>query len=189
MIGSLRGVLTERKPEGVIIDVGGIGYEVAMAPGAVEHLQGKQGEVVISTHLQVWAEGMRLFGFVHPDERDLFRLLISAQGVGPKVGLAILATLGADTVRQAVRSEDVTTFTRVSGVGKKTAQRVILDLRGKLESAEANVVSGASRSSQLWEALSALGYRPGEIRRAAAAVDPQGSFEDQLRAALAELVQ
>ena len=189
VIGSLRGVLTEKKPEGVTIDVGGVGYEVAMAPSAVENLAGEPGEVLISTHLQVWSEGMRLFGFARPEERDLFRLLISAQGVGPKVGLAILATLGAGTVREAVRSEDVTTFTRVSGVGKKTAQRLILDLRGKLEAAEANVVSGATRSSQLWEALAGLGYRTGEIRRAAAAVDLGDSFEDQLRAALRELAQ
>ncbi len=189
MIGSLRGVLTEKKPEGVTIDVGGVGYEVAMAPSAVENLAGEQGEVLISTHLQVWSEGMRLFGFALPEERDLFRLLISAQGVGPKVGLAILSTLDAQTVREAVRSEDVITFTRVSGVGKKTAQRLILDLRGKLEAAEANVVSGATRSSQLWEALAGLGYRTGEIRRAAAAVDLRDSFEDQLRAALRELAQ
>ncbi len=172
-----------------MIDVGGVGYEVAMAPGAVENLAGEQGEVVISTHMQVWSEGMRLFGFAQSDERDLFRLLISAQGVGPKVGLAILSTLGADTVREAVRSEDVTTFTTVSGVGKKTAQRLILDLKGKLEDTEANVVSGATRSSQLWEALASLGYRRGEIRQAVAAVDSGASFEDQLRAALRELAQ
>ncbi|MCE2526338.1 MAG: Holliday junction branch migration protein RuvA [Actinomycetia bacterium] len=189
MIGSLRGTLTERKPEGVIIDVGGVGYEVAMAPSVVENLSAGHGEVVISTHMQVWSEGMRLYGFPTSDERDLFRLLISAQGVGPKVGLAILSTLGSETVREAVRSEDVTTFTRVSGVGKKTAQRLILDLKGKLEASEANVVRGASRSSQLWEALAALGYRSNEIRSAVAAGDPRSSFEDQLRAALRELAQ
>lgn len=160
-----------------------------MAPSTVESLAADQGEVVISTHLQVWADGMRLFGFRDRDERDLFRLLISAQGVGPKVGLAVLSTLGSETVREAVRSEDVTTFTRVSGVGKKTAQRLILDLKGKLEATEANVVKGASRSSQLWEALAGLGYRPDEIRRAAAAVDPRARVEDQLRAALAELAR
>ena len=189
MIGSLRGTLTERKPEGVIIDVGGVGYEVAMAPSVVESLPATPGEVVISTHLQVWSEGMRLFGFRDRDERDLFRLLLSAQGVGPKVGLAILSTLGAETVREAVRSEDITTFTRVSGVGKKTAQRLILDLKGKLEASEANVVRGASRSSQLWEALAALGYRSNEIRLGAAAADPGSSFEDQLRAAPRELAR
>lgn len=189
MIGSLRGTLTERKPEGVIIDVGGVGYEVVMAPSAVEDLPAGRGEVVISTHLQVWSEGMRLFGFKDSDERDLFRLLLSAQGVGPKVGLAILATLGAGTVREAVRSEDVTTFTRVNGVGKKTAQRLILDLKGKLEASEANVVKGASRSSQLWEALAGLGYRSHEIRSAMGAIDAGLAFEEQLRAALRELAQ
>lgn len=189
MIGSLRGTLTERKPEGIIIDVGGVGYEVAMPTSTVESLPVDQREVVISTHLQVWSEGMRLYGFRDRHERDLFRLLLSAQGVGPKVGLAILSTLGSEAVREAVRSEDVTTFTRVSGVGKKTAQRLILDLKGKMEASEANVVQGASRSSQLWEALAGLGYRSNEIRSAAAIVDPRASFEDQLRAALRELAQ
>ena len=189
MIGSLRGTLTERKPEGVTIDVGGVGYEVEMSPAAVESLSAEQGEVVISTHLQVWSEGMRLYGFGERDDRDLFRLLISAQGVGPKVGLAIISTLGSASVREAVRAEDVTTFTRVKGVGKKTAQKLILDLKGKLEATDANVVRGASRSSQLWEALAGLGYRSNEIRTAAAAVDPRSPFEEQLRAALRELAQ
>ena len=189
MIGSLRGTLTERKPEGVTIDVGGVGYEVAMSPSVVESLPSEPGEVIISTHMQVWSEGMRLFGFRDSDERDLFRLLISAQGVGPKVGLAILSTLGPETVREAVRSEDVATFIRVNGVGKKTAQRLILDLKEKLESSEANVLKGAFRSSQVWEALAGLGYRGHEIRSATTGLDPGAPFEDQLRAALRELAQ
>lgn len=189
MISSLRGVLTEQNLDGVTIDVGGVGYEVVMAPGAVEDLAGRRGEVVISTHLQVWADGRRLFGFANSEDRDLFRLLIAAQGVGPKVGLAILSTLGAATVREAVRAEDVTTFTRVTGVGKKTAQRLILDLKGRLELTEANVVSGAAQASQLWDALAGLGYRAGEIRQATTAVNPEDAFEDQLRAALAELAR
>ena len=160
-----------------------------MSPSVVESLPTERGEVVISTHMQVWSEGMRLFGFAHPQDRDLFRLLISAQGVGPKVGLAILSTLGAQTVRAAVRDEDVNTFIRVSGVGKKTAQRLILDLKGKMEAGEASVVGGAARSPQLWEALAGLGYRDAEIRRAVAAVDPDAAIEDQLRAALGELAQ
>lgn len=189
MIGSLRGTLAERNPQGVIVDVGGVGYEVEMAPSAVEGLAAEKGEVVISTHLQVWSEGMRLFGFPSNDDRDLFRLLISAQGVGPKVGLAIISTLGSASVRQAVRGEDVTTFTRVKGVGKKTAQKLILDLKGKLEATEANVVGDASLSSQLREALAGLGYRGHEIRTAAAAVDPSAPFEEQLRSALRALAQ
>ncbi len=160
-----------------------------MSPSVVESLPSERGEIVISTHLQVWSEGMRLYGFRDSGERDLFRLLLSAQGVGPKVGLAILSTLGSEAVREAVRSEDVTTFTRVSGVGKKTAQRLILDLKGKLEASEANVLKGSSRSSQLWGALAGLGYRSHEIRSAAAVVDPRASFEEQLRAALRELAQ
>lgn len=187
MIGSLRGTLTERKPEGIVIDVGGVGYEVTMAPSAVEGLPGERREIVISTHMHVWADGMRLYGFGHSEERDLFRVLLSAQGVGPKMALAVLSTLAAQEVRQAVRQEDVAVFTRVNGVGKKTAQRLILDLKGKLEASEANVLEGASRSADLWAALSGLGYRSHEIRRATEAIDTGVGFEDQLKAALAEL--
>ncbi len=187
MIGSLRGTLTERKPEGIIIDVGGVGYEVLMSPSAVENLSTERREIVISTHLHVWSEGMRMYGFGRPEERDLFRVLLSAQGVGPKMALAVLSTLGAESVRQAVRQEDVAVFTRVSGVGKKTAQRLILDLKGKLEATEANVLEGASRSADLWAALSGLGYRSHEIRGATEGLDHRASFEDQLKAALQEL--
>jgi len=187
VIGSLRGTLTERKPEGIVIDVGGVGYEVTMAPSAVENLPGERREIVISTHMHVWADGMRLYGFGHSEERDLFRVLLSAQGVGPKMAMAVLSTLAAQEVRQAVRQEDVAAFTRVNGVGKKTAQRLILDLKGKLEASEANVLDGASRSADLWAALSGLGYRTHEIRRAAETIDAGAPFEDQLKAALAEL--
>lgn len=169
--------------------MGGVGYEVAMSPSAVEQLAMDGKEMVISTHMQVWSEGMRLFGFAHSEERDLFRLLISAQGVGPKVGMAILSTLGAATVRESVRLEDVDSLTRVSGVGKKTAQRLILDLKGKLEHAEANVIKGASRSSDLWAALAGLGYSTQEIRRATTAIDAGAPFDQQLRAALRELAR
>lgn len=189
MIGSLRGTLIERSPEGIIVDVGGVGYEVMMAPSAVDSLPTDRGEILISTHLQVWSEGMRLYGFVHSEERDLFRLLISAQGVGPKVGLAILSTLGSQSVREAVRQEDVNTFVRVNGVGKKTAQRLILDMKGKLEASEANVMKGAARSSDLWAALSGLGYRSHEIRQVAAMVDPGAPIEEQIRSALRELAK
>ena len=187
MIGSLRGTLTERKPEGVVIDVGGVGYEVTMAPSAVENLPGGRRDVVISTHMHVWSEGMRLYGFGHSEERDLFRVLLSAQGVGPKMALAVLSTLAAEEVREAVRQEDVAAFTRVNGVGKKTAQRLILELKDKLEASGANVLEGASRSADLWAALSGLGYRSHEIRRATDAIDTRVRFEDQLKAALQEL--
>ena len=102
---------------------------------------------------------MRLYGFDGAEERDLFRVLLSAQGVGPKMALAVLSTLGPGEVREAVRQEDVASFTRVNGVGKKTAQRLILDLKGKLEASEANVLAGASRSADLWAALSGLGLQ------------------------------
>lgn len=187
MIGSLRGTLTERRPEGIVIDVGGVGYEVTMAPSAVESLPGERREIVISTHMHVWTDGMRLYGFEGSEERDLFRVLLSAQGVGPKMALAVLSTLGAEAVRAAVRGEDVVAFTRVSGVGKKTAQRLILDLKGKLEASEANVLEGASRSADLWAALAGLGYRSHEIRRATERIDNRARFEDQLKAALREL--
>ena len=187
MIGSLRGTLTERKPEGIIIDVGGVGYEVVMSPSAVESLPTDKREIVISTHLQIWSEGMRIFGFVRSEERDLFRVLLAAQGVGPKMALAVLSTLGAEAVREAVRQEDVAAFTRVSGVGKKTAQRLILDLKGKLEASEANVLEGAARSTDLWEALSGLGYRSHEIRSATEGIDHRAAFEEQLKSALQAL--
>lgn len=187
MIARLRGTLVAIAPM-VVIDVGGVGYQVTMTPEAVADLPTIGEEVVVHTHLHVREDEMSLFGFPSASERDLFRILISTSGVGPKVAMALLATLRPDQLRRAILSEDAGALTNAPGVGKRSAQRLILELRPKLTDAEADVVQG-SGTAQVRMALEQLGYRPEEINEVLADVDEDGSVQDQVKAALKLLGQ
>ena len=187
MIGRLRGVLVAIAPS-VVIEVGGIGYEMTMAPDAVASLPAIGEEVVIHTHLHVREDDLSLFGFDSAAERDLFRILISASGVGPRVGIALLATLRPDGLRRAILQEDVGALSQAPGVGKRSAQKLILELRPKLADAEAEVVQGSGQAS-VRQALEQLGYRGDEIKEVVDDLDPEESLESQIRAALKILGQ
>jgi Holliday junction DNA helicase RuvA len=188
MISRLRGLLVAITPDGVVVEVAGVGYQIAMTPQAVSGLAGIGDEVVVHTHLQVREDAMALYGFANAADRDLFRVLISASGVGPKVGMALLATLRPDQLRRAVATEDVAALCAAPGVGKRSAQKIILELRPKLADAEADMVTGSDQS-QVRQALENLGYSHEEITEVLADVDPDMSASDQLKAALRALGQ
>lgn len=188
MIGRLRGTLASITASGIVIDVGGIGYEVAVNPDTVSGLPTVGEEVVVHTHLQVREDDMSLFGFAGPADRDLFRVIISASGVGPKVAMALLATLGSDRLRRAILHEDVSALSTAPGVGKRSAQKLILELRPKLADAEAEMVI-ASGSAQVHQALEQLGYRPEEIKEVLSDLDADEPVEAQIRSALRALGQ
>ena len=189
MIGRLRGALVGLRPTGVLIDVGGVGYEVAMTPEAIASLPTVGEEVVIHTHLQVREDDMSLYGFAGVADRDLFRILISVSGVGPRVGMALLATLRADDLRRAIATEDVAALSRAPGVGKRSAQKMILELRPKLADTEAALLSEDSAPAQVRQALEQLGYTPEEVSEALAEVDGDSPAAEQLKAALRTLGQ
>jgi Holliday junction DNA helicase RuvA len=188
VIGRVRGTLASITAAGIVIDVGGIGYEVAVNPDTVSGLPTVGEEVVVHTHLQVREDDMSLYGFAGTADRDLFRVIISASGVGPKVAMALLATLGADRLRRAILHEEVSALSTAPGVGKRSAQKLILELRPKLADAEAEVVI-ASGSAQVHQALEQLGYRPEEINEVLSDVDPDEPVEAQIRSALRALGQ
>lgn len=188
MIGRLRGTLASLSATGAVIDVGGIGYEVAMTPGSIGSLPSVGEEVVVHTHLQVREDDMSLYGFAAPADRDLFRVVITASGVGPKVAMALLATLGADQLRRAILNEDTTALSTAPGVGKRSAQKIILELRPKLADAEAELVAG-SGPAQVRQALEQLGYRDEEINQTLVDVDPELAVEEQIKTALKALGQ
>ncbi|HLU31687.1 MAG TPA: Holliday junction branch migration protein RuvA [Acidimicrobiia bacterium] len=187
MIGRLRGILVAVAPS-VVIEVAGVGYEITMAPDAVASLPPIGEEVVIHTHLHVREDDLSLFGFDTGSERDLFRVLISASGVGPRVGMALLATLRPDALRRAILEEDVAALSQAPGVGKRSAQKLILELRPKLADAEAEVVQGSGQAS-VRQALEQLGYRGDEINDVVADLDPEEPLESQLKTALRMLGQ
>lgn len=188
MIGRLRGTLASITAGGIVIDVGGIGYELAVTPETVSDLPPVGEDVVVHTHLQVREDDMSLYGFAHSADRDLFRVLISASGVGPKVAMALLATLRSDQLRRAILNEDVGALSTAPGVGKRSAQKLILELRPKLANTEAEVVTG-SGSDQVRQALEQLGYLPEEINQVLVDIDPEDPVETRIKSALKALGQ
>lgn len=188
MIGRLRGILVAMLGDAVIVEVGGVGYQVTMTPGGLASLPTVGEEVVIHTHLQVREDDLSLYGFPTLADRDLFRVVISASGVGPKVGMALLATLRSDQLRRAIATEDVDALSTAPGVGKRSAQKIILELRPKLADAEADLISGAA-AGKVRQALENLGYMAEEISDVIPDVDPDAPLADQIRTALKALGQ
>lgn len=185
MIGRLRGVLASRTADGVLVDVAGVGYEVAVPTRDLAALPSVGEEIVLHTHLHVREDIMALYGFADEDGRALFRLLLGASGVGPKVALAILSTLAPDKLRAAIVAEDVDALTLVPGIGKRTAQKLILDLRARFELPIGDLPSGGGLGA-VRDALENLGYGPGEIRDAIDGLEGD-DVEVLLRSALQRL--
>jgi Holliday junction DNA helicase RuvA len=185
MIGRLRGTLVGIRPQQALVDVAGVGYEVAASPRTLAELPGVGEEVVVHTHLVVRDDAMSLYGFPSEPERDLFRLLLTVSGIGPKVGLSILGSVSPTDLRRAIAAEDADAIAIAPGLGRKGAQKVILELKPKLAEGEADLVGSAS--ADLRRALEGLGYTAAEIRPVVAAVDPGLPLPEQVRAALKEL--
>ncbi|MCL1595052.1 MAG: Holliday junction branch migration protein RuvA [Actinomycetia bacterium] len=186
MIGRLRGVLSQRTDERVVLDVGGVGYLVAVTPRTLADLPGIGEEVVLHTHLHVREDQLALFGFETSEDKELFGLLLGVSGVGPKVALAILATMTPEQLRVAVVSDDTAALTSVPGIGKRSAEKLMVELRPKMD-----VISERSSSSgpiaEVREALVGLGYAPDEIRGTLASMPHDLSVEELLKRSLQEL--
>lgn len=187
MIGRLRGVVAEKSPAGVLLDVAGVGYEMAVPPRALVELPGIGDEAVLHTHLHVREDAMALYGFSSEDQRDLFRLLLGISGVGPKVALAILGTMTPDDLRRAVLTDDAAALTAVPGIGKRSAQKLLLELRPKLELPDSELAPSNSPLAEVRSALEGLGYQGDEIRLALAELPDTDEVESLLRKALQTL--
>ena len=187
MIGRLRGTVVHKDVDRVVVDVGGVGYEIAMSPRGLGTLPPVGEDAVVHTHLHVREDQLALFGFAAEDERDLFRVLLGASGVGPKLALAMLGSLRPAELRRAVVTEDVDTLTVVPGIGKRSAQKLVLELRARLELPEAEMLGSGSVLAEVREALEGLGYQAAEIREALRELPPDGEVEDLLRGALQRL--
>ena len=186
MIGRLRGTLVRLDGESVVIDVGGVGYEVAVPVRTMVDLPGVGEDAVVHTHLHVREDQLALFGFASTDDRDLFRLLLGISGIGPKVAIAILSTMDANELRGVVASDDVAALTAVPGIGKRSAQKLLLELRPKLELPDAEIDPSGTRA-QVRTALEGLGYQADEIGGALRDLPQDLSVEDLLRRSLQTL--
>jgi Holliday junction DNA helicase RuvA len=182
MISFLEGDVAERGRERVVISVGGVGYELQMPASAVAKLPPVGRPTRVYTRMVVRDDAMALYGFASADEREQFDLLVTVTGVGPKVALSFLSVLSPDALRRAVSSGDVAALTVVPGVGKKVAQRVVLDLKDRLGGEV--VVEGPL--ADVREALLSLGLTPQEASEAMRGLEPDGDrpVEDLLREAL-----
>ena len=203
MISFIRGQVVDSTENSVIVETAGIGYEIFMTGTAIEKAVRSEGKIKIYTYFHVREDAMQLFGFLSRDDLHMFRLLLGVNGIGPKAALGVLAGLTADELSFAVLSDDVKTLSRAPGIGKKTAQKLILELKDKLRLEDAfekklahqqeeAVLSGESvkdGSKEAVEALVALGYSSTDALRAVRKVSdvPPEDVEAILKAALKNL--
>jgi holliday junction DNA helicase RuvA len=191
VIAQLRGRLLRKAPQEAVVDVGGVGYRVTI-PLSTFYRVGEPGaEVTLLTHTHVREDALALFGFLTAMEQELFERLIAVSGVGPKVAISILSGIEAPELAAALRSSDIARLTRIPGVGKKTAERLVVELKDKMQdlpAAEAAVpASPSAATDDLVSALLHLGYSRPEAERGverALRDHAEGRFEDLLRAAL-----
>ena len=195
MIGSLRGILLDRSAKGdVLVEVGGVGYRVQV-PTSAHRVLGELGSpVFLHVHTHVREDALVLYGFSTADERVAFEALLGTHGIGPAVALAILSVHSPAALARAVASDDVDALTLVPGIGKKTAARLLLELKSRLDlpsEVEFSVVTSAaaeaSPRNEVRNALAALGYGVEEVREAVRTLPEEGAVEDLLRTALRQL--
>ncbi len=191
MIGSVRGRIVSKTPPQLMVDVGGLGYEIEAPMSTFFRLPDVGAEVRLLTHLVVREDAHILYGFGSEDERRLFRSLIKVSGVGPKIALALLSGISVEAFAQCVQNQDISALTRVPGIGRKTAERLVVEMRDRVNAYE-SVAAGfpqpatpVSPETEAYGALVALGYRPAEATRLLKAVAPgTHSTEEFIRRAL-----
>ena len=184
MISRLRGAPAGRTVDGLVLDVNGVGYLVAATPSVLRRADGAP-EVTLETYLHVREDALQLYGFADAAERELFEHLLSVTGVGPKVALAIVSGSSPAELRRAIVLEDTARFEAIPGIGKKTAQRVVLELKEKVGTVE-HAPSGGAPHLVARDALVGLGWSVPEAERALAGVDPDLPAEERVRVALRE---
>ncbi len=190
MIGQLNGTLLEKQPPDILVDVQGVGYELQAPMSTFYGLPAPGQKVRLHTHLVVREDAHLLFGFASTDERQMFRELIRISGVGPRIALAVLSGMSVTDLSRAVADQESGPLQRVPGIGKKTAERLLLELKGRLTPGLSSdgVVPGSSDGDVL-RALLALGYSEKEARNATARLPPGIAVEDGIRDALKLLVK
>jgi len=190
MIGSLRGRLTSKQAPQIVVECNGVGYEVETPMSTFLELPAVGEELFLRTHLVVREDAQVLFGFATDAERALFRTLLKISGVGAKMGLAILSAMGAGDFRRCVEYEDTAMLIKIPGVGRKTAERLIIEMRDKFDhilttSGPGQVTMDATPKSEAVDALVTLGYKVNEVNRLISSMDVDGkSAEDIIRLAL-----
>jgi holliday junction DNA helicase RuvA len=193
MIAHLRGKLIARHPNQVILETMGVGYDVTISVPTFSELPPTGSEVSLHIHTHVREDQIALYGFLRHEEKQLFEKLITVSGIGPKLAITILSGMPAEEMTGAIRGNDVARLTKIPGIGKKTAERMVLELRDKLPTSDADQVLAVPSLSALQEdvlsALMNLGYQRPAAEKALASVEKNGSFDAMFRAALAVMAK
>jgi len=193
MIAHLRGTLLAKHPNQVILETGGVGYDVTISVPTFSELPALGSEVALHIHTHVREDALALYGFLRPEEKQLFEKLLTVSGIGPKLAITILSGMAADEMVGAIRGNDVARLTHIPGIGKKTAERMVLELRDKLPAAAGAVAVVPSLSATEEDVLSALanlGYQRAAAEKALAKTAKDGRsrpFDTIFREALASL--
>ena len=194
MIGSLRGKLSFKKAPAIIIECNGVGYDVETPMSTFFELPAVGDELFLYTHLLVREDAQILYGFATDNERVLFRTLLKVRGVGARIGLAVLSAMSVTDFNRCIEYEDTAALSKIPGIGKKTAERLIIEMRDRIDkiigSNAAKVTVAQGPKSEAVDALVALGYKPAEVSRLIAKLDVDGqSTENIIRLALRQAAQ
>ena len=193
MIAHLRGKLIARHPNQVIVETSGVGYEVTISVPTFSELPALGSEVSLHIHTHVREDQIALYGFLRAEEKLLFEKLITVSGIGPKLAITILSGMAAEEMTGAIRGNDIGRLTKIPGIGRKTAERMVLELRDKLPPAGSEQVQVVPSFSAVQEdvlsALINLGYQRPLAEKALATVDKNGSFDAMFRAALGAITK
>ena len=183
MIASIKGKITAKKDNFLVLEANGVGYKIFTTPKVLENELGV--ELLLHTYTQVREDAMALFGFALPSDLDFFELLITVSGVGPKMALSILSLDNTEMIKSAIANSDAAVFTKIGGVGKKTAEKIILELKDKIGDLGAvGTAAGHENSDQLLAALENFGYSNKEIKEVLKKLDLSLPAEEKLRQAL-----
>jgi Holliday junction DNA helicase RuvA len=188
MIAHLRGKLISRHPNDVIVEAMGVGYDVTISVPTFSELPPAGSEVALHIHTHVREDQIALYGFLRPEEKQLFEKLITVSGIGPKLAITILSGMPAEEMSSAIRGNDLVRLTKIPGIGRKTAERMVLELRDKLPPAgtdQVHVVPSLSATQEdVLSALVNLGYQKASAEKALGSVEKNAAFDAMFRAAL-----
>ena len=187
MIGQISGILIKKNPPLVMIDVKGIGFEVEVPMSTYCELPKIGDFVVLTTHFLVREDAQQLFGFVSDREKTIFKSLIKVNGIGPRVALAILSGMSVDEFAQNIENNSIENLVRIPGIGKKTAERMLIELRGKIDLDVENTNGNLTNKSDLIKALVSLGYSEKEAKLATKNTSTNLSLEENIKIALKAL--
>ena len=186
MIGSIRGKIISKTEKFLLVETNGVGYKISVSPDTVSKTKKISDEIFLFTHTHVREDALDLYGFLDQEELEFFEMLIGVSGIGPKGALAILGIASIETLRKAIATGDISYLTKISGIGKKTAEKIVIELRDKIAEKMKDEKGGGSLREELdaLEALKSLGYSQNQAREVLKKVSPDANTNTKIREAL-----